>query len=219
MPVLREIKKQGVTLVAILNTHHHHDHVGGNLEILRCFPKLKVYGHESDRNRIPGQTEFLKATDQISIGNLAGSITHNPGHTTGAVTYYFEESAFTGDTLFAAGCGRLFEGTAPQMYESLNHVIGNHAPTTKIYFGHEYTEKNLKFALSLEPDNPAIQDRLKIVQTMRNTGQPTTPTTLKEEFKTNPFMRCQDIEIQAAVLKAEPDHDLTPHLYFGCFGA
>jgi len=214
IPVIREIEAQAVTLVAILNTHHHVDHVNGNLAILRRFPKLKVYGHASDIKRIPGQTEFLEERDPVRIGNLTANITHNPGHTTGAITYYFEGSAFVGDTMFAAGCGRLFEGTPAEMHESLNHIIGDHDASTKIYFGHEYTENNLKFALSLEPDNLETQERLKRVQAVRKAGQPTTPTTLKEEFQTNPFMRCERPTIQAAVQKIEPDNDLSPFEVF-----
>jgi len=123
-PVRKEIKRQNVKLTAILNTHHHWDHVGGNKELKGDYSELKIYGHASDRGRIPEQTEFLKNGDGVRFGEQSGSFLHNPGHTSGAITYVFGKTAFTGDTLFAGGCGRLFEGTPAQMYDSLNFNIG-----------------------------------------------------------------------------------------------
>lgn len=209
-PVLRAIQEHHVDLVAIFNTHHHWDHVGGNAALLDVYPNLNVYGHVSDKGRIPGQTVFLKDQQPIALGLLSGHITHNPGHTTGAITYYFNDAAFTGDTLFAAGCGRLFEGNAADMYTSLNQAIGGNAPTTKLYFGHEYTENNLRFALSVEPNNIAVQQKLKKVQALRAQNMETTPTTLAEEWATNPFMRCDSKDIQATVRQHDPDNSLEP---------
>lgn len=200
-PVLREIQNLGVQLAAILNTHHHWDHVGGNDELLNHYPHLAVYGHASDKGRIPGQTVFLEEGDKVAVGKLNGSLTHNPGHTTGAITFYFEDAAFTGDTLFAAGCGRLFEGTPQDMYISLNKKIGGRAPETRLFFGHEYTESNLRFALTMEPNNQAIQNRLAEVRELRAKGLPTTPSTLAQEWATNPFMRCDSTELQATAQK------------------
>ncbi len=204
-PVLRQIEALRVDLVAILNTHHHWDHVGGNEALCARYGALRVYGHASDRGRIAGQTEFLEADDRLEIGQLVGTLTHNPGHTRGAVTYYFEDAAFTGDTLFGSGCGRLFEGSPADMYDSLCLQIGRHPSNTRIFFGHEYTEANLRFALSVEPDNSAIQAKLAAVRALRAQGAFTCPSTLADEFATNPFMRCDQAGVIAAAMAAEPD--------------
>lgn len=209
-PVLAMVEQLGVTLTTIFNTHHHHDHVGGNKGLLKRFPQLKVWAHARDSGMIPGQTEFLEEGDPVSFGQLKGSFTHNPGHTNGAVSYYFEDCAFTGDTLFAAGCGRLFEGTPADMYRSLYQKIGAFPPQTKIYFGHEYTENNLRFALSVEPDNEHVQKKLQETRELRARGQFTTPSTLASEWATNPFMRCDRPGIQATVKQNEPGNDLSP---------
>lgn len=209
-PVWKEIQKQVVNLVAILNTHHHWDHVGGNAELLQHLPDLKVYGYHSDKGRIPGQNVFLEETDKVRVGNLEAHLTHNPAHTTGAISYYFEDTVFTGDTLFAGGCGRIFEGTPEDMYRSLNEKIGNHSPATQVYFGHEYTENNLKFAQSVEPGNPWVQKKLEETQKLRRAGKFTTPSTLASELRTNPFMRCDSREIQETVKRHEPQNDLSP---------
>jgi len=209
-PVIEAVEKLDVALTAILNTHHHWDHVNGNEALLEKYPNLKVFGHASDRGRIPGQTEFLEEGDAVRFGAQSGTITHNPGHTTGAVTFYFGQNAFTGDTLFAAGCGRLFEGTPADMHVSLNQKIGGHDPETKLYFGHEYTANNLKFALSVEPGNQKAREKLARVEALRAKGEYSTPTTLAEEWDTNPFMRCDSLEIQEAVRRADPGNDLAP---------
>ncbi len=209
-PVIAEVERTGVKLVAILNTHHHWDHVNGNPKLIDTYPNLRVYGYASDRGRIPGQTEFLDEDHSFAFGKLSGHITHNPGHTTGAITFYIEGCAFTGDTLFAAGCGRLFEGTPADMYASLNQKIGDHGDETLLYFGHEYTEANLKFALHLEPGNQRITERLAKVTELRKTGAFTTPSTLAEEWATNPFMRCDNPEVIAAVQRADPGNDGSP---------
>lgn len=209
-PVIAAIEEHGLTLTTILNTHHHYDHVGGNEELCQRYGKLNVYGYHADRGRIPQQTAFLKDGDPVRFGNQHGSFTHNPGHTTGAVTYYFGDKAFTGDTLFAGGCGRLFEGSPAEMYESLNLKIGSHPPDTKLYFGHEYTQKNLEFALTVEPDNQALHAKLEKVKEQRRHGYFTTPTTVADEFATNPFMRCDALQVKETVKKVEPNNDLSP---------
>lgn len=213
-PVWKVIQSSNVQLVAILNTHHHWDHVGGNEELLEKISDLKIYGHDSDKGRIPGQNNFLTESDTVTIGELNGTITHNPGHTTGAITYYFEDSMFTGDTMFAAGCGRIFEGSPQQMYQSLNQTMLPHASSTKVYFGHEYTENNLKFALSIEPQNQKISERLEQVRQLRQSGQFTTPSTLAAEIETNPFLRCDSPELQKSIRQHEPSNDLTPTSVF-----
>ena len=208
-PVRKEIKRQNVKLTAILNTHHHWDHVGGNKELKADCPDLKIYGHASDRGRIPEQTEFLKDGDQVLFGEQSGSFLHNPGHTSGAITYLFGKTAFTGDTLFAAGCGRLFEGTPEQMHDSLNNRIGKLPDLTELYFGHEYTENNLRFALSVESGNTEINKKLADIKVLRSSGKFSTPTTIAEEKLTNPFLRCTSAEIKATVKSRDPDNDLT----------
>lgn len=209
-PVLQAVNDAGVTLTAILTTHHHWDHVGGNKKLVQAFPDLIVYGFGGDRDRIPKQTVFLTEGDTVQVGNLVGTISHNPGHTTGAITYYFGDAAFTGDTLFAAGCGRLFEGDAADMKRSLNDVIGSHPPETRLFFGHEYTASNLAFALSVEPDNQAVQDKLAWARKCGEEGVFTTPSTIADERATNPFMRLDSPTIQETVRTEEPDNDLAP---------
>ncbi|MCH2265804.1 MAG: hydroxyacylglutathione hydrolase [SAR324 cluster bacterium] len=209
IPVQKAVQQHGVRLTAILNTHHHWDHVNGNQVLKANFPELKIFGHESDRGRIPEQTEFLKNGDSVRFGEQSGTFLHNPGHTSGAVTYVFGKTAFTGDTLFAAGCGRLFEGTPAQMYDSLNLQIGGLPDETELYFGHEYTEANLRFALSVESGNAEIQNKLTAVTELRSSGKFSTPTTLAEERRTNPFMRCSSAEIHASVKSKEPGHNLS----------
>ena len=209
IPVKKAVEKFDVQLTSILNTHHHWDHVGGNKELKSEYPNLRIYGHESDRGRIPGQNVFLSNGDKVFFGEESGYFIHNPGHTSGAITYVFENTAFTGDTLFAAGCGRIFEGTAEQMYDSLNNHIGKLHDKTRVYFGHEYTETNLNFALTVEPENIYIQKRLLQVKSLRSSGRFSCPTTIEEEKKTNPFLRCSSPEIRETVTSKNPKIELS----------
>ncbi len=209
-PVIAAVEQAGVKLVAILNTHHHWDHIGGNKELLRRYPGLKVYGHKSDKGRIDGQTEFLDTGDRFVLGKLEVRVLHNPGHTSGAVSYVIDDCVFTGDTLFAAGCGRLFEGTPQMMYDSLNKIIGGLPERTRVYFGHEYTENNLRFAAEVEPDNRDVAAKLARVREMRRAGRFTTPSTLAEEWRTNPFMRVEQPGILATVKRAGGSGGLSP---------
>jgi hydroxyacylglutathione hydrolase len=198
-PVLAALGGLGLTPVAILATHHHVDHVGGNEGMLARYPYLKVFGHRSDRGRIPGQTEFVDDQQEFDVAGLGVKALHIPGHTLGAVAYVAEGAAFTGDTLFAAGCGRLFEGSAAQMYESLNVTLGSLPDDTRIYCGHEYTVSNLKFAETLEPNNPEIARKLAWANALRAKGEPTLPSTLREEKLTNPFLRVAEADVVAKV--------------------
>lgn len=209
IPIKKAVKENGVKLTTILNTHHHWDHVGGNQELKTEYRDLKIFGHESDRGRIPEQNIFLKSGNKVFFGEESGTFLHNPGHTTGAITYVFSKNAFTGDTLFAAGCGRLFEGSPKEMYNSLNFQIGNLPDETKLFFGHEYTENNLKFSLSVEPGNKTIQKKLIRTKSVLESGGFTTPTTLGEEKETNPFLRCSSAEICATVKSKEPENNLS----------
>ena len=207
-PVLRRVEEEKVTLVAILNTHHHRDHTGGNAELLSG-RALEVYGHKSDQARIPGLTRGLDEGDEVRVGELVGRVLFIPGHTTGHVAYLFGNNLFCGDTLFTAGCGRLFEGTADQMHASLTKLTAL-PDETKVYCGHEYTESNLRFAMTLEPKNHKLISRFERVQALRSRGAPTVPSTLEEEKQTNPFLRWDSKEIQANMKMSAPDLRMDP---------
>ena len=144
-PIFSEIESFSVRLKAIYCTHHHADHIGGLEDFLGEFPGLNVYGHESDKRRIRGLNCLLTDNSKIRIGNIEGHVMHTPGHTSGGLCYKIEDALFTGDTLFGAGCGRLFEGTPSEMYDALNSRIKPMSPLTKVYFGHEYTARTSSF--------------------------------------------------------------------------
>src|ERR1043166_8000831 len=207
-PVLRRVEQENVNLEAILNTHHHRDHTGGNEGLLAKQP-LKVYGSKTDLGRIPGLTDGVEEGDEIQIGELCGKVLFIPGHTTGHVAYLFGNSLFCGDTLFTAGCGRLFEGTPEQMQVSLKKLMAL-PDNTKVYCGHEYTESNLRFAMSIEPKNPKLASRFERVQGLRSRGTPTVPSTMEEEKQTNPFLRWDSKELQATVKSVNPNTALDP---------
>ena len=207
-PVLSRVEKEKVTLKAILNTHHHRDHTGGNSGIL-SHARLEVYGHKNDKDRIPGMTHPVNESDEITIAGLKARVLFIPGHTTGHVAYLFGRNLFCGDTLFTAGCGRLFEGTAEQMLASLEKLM-RLPEDTLVYCGHEYTEKNLEFALTVEPNNPKLSERMKKVRALRARGLPTVPSTMAEEKETNPFLRWDSREIQENLKKRFPDLPLNP---------
>ena len=207
-PVSRRIEQEKVTPVAVLNTHHHRDHTGGN-EGLLARHQLKVYGHKSDHARVFGITDGVDEGEEIQIGELRGKVFFIPGHTTGHVAYLFENNLFCGDTLFTAGCGRLFEGTPAQMQASLQKLMAL-PDNTKVYCGHEYTESNLRFAMSVEPKNPKLVSRFERVQRLRARGVSTVPSTMEEEKQTNPFLRWDSKEIQASVKSNAPQAPLDP---------
>jgi hydroxyacylglutathione hydrolase len=203
-------EREGVTLVSILSTHHHHDHVGGNDELIALLadPNLKVFGYAGDSKRIPGITDPLDDRDTLLVGSLKATAIFIPAHTRGHLAYWFEAdgAVFTGDTLFAGGCGRLFEGDAPQMKASLERLAGL-PDDTAVYCGHEYTQGNLKFAATLEPGNEALARRMVEVDALRSNGTPTVPTTIALEKATNPFLRSDSPELRASVLAQVTDLD------------
>ena len=180
----------------ILNTHHHADHVDANLELKKKYSS-KILGSYSDKNRIPGIDSLLKENQKQKIGNLEFEVIFVPGHTKGHIAFFFskEKVVFTGDTLFSLGCGRIFEGTHKEMLNSLNKI--KNLPTdTKIYCGHEYTRSNLNFCLAYDPDNTFLKEReIDVVKKLKS-NQPTIPTTLGQEIRTNIFLRCNDPEIK-----------------------
>jgi hydroxyacylglutathione hydrolase len=204
-PVLAEVDRRGARLVAVLATHHHFDHVGGNLDLLAARPGLQVHGSADDAPRIPGITQRLGDGDPVAVGSLRGRAIMIPAHTSGHVAYHFptEAAVFTGDTLFAGGCGRLFEGDAAQMMRSLGRLSAL-PDATRVYCGHEYTEKNLRFAAELEPGNRALADKLGRVRALRRDGKPTVPSTIAEEKATNPFLRMDSPELAASVRARVP---------------
>jgi hydroxyacylglutathione hydrolase len=183
------LDREGVALSAIWLTHHHWDHVGGVAELVG--PGVEVVAHDSDRSRLPNVTHGVTDGDTIALGPLTARIIHNPGHTLGAITYVIEGCAFTGDTLFGAGCGRVFEGTMEMMYASLRK-LAQLPPDTRVYFGHEYTASNLEFAAHVEPDNEQVTARARALPA------PSTPSTIALELATNPFLRARDVAEFAA---------------------
>jgi hydroxyacylglutathione hydrolase len=203
-PVEAAVARAKGRLTAIFATHHHHDHVGGNDAVLERHPGLRIFGYETDRGRIPGQTEFLRDGEAFRWSSTEFRALHIPGHTLGAVAYLAGDAVFTGDTLFLAGCGRLFEGTPAMMFRSLNEVLGALDPRTRVYCGHEYTLSNLAFALSVEPGNTKVAERLAKSRSLRARGEPTVGSFLSDERETNPFMRCASAEIRRSV-KLDPE--------------
>ncbi|MGB7443936.1 MAG: hydroxyacylglutathione hydrolase [Coleofasciculaceae cyanobacterium] len=209
-PVLRFLAELDAKLVAIFNTHHHLDHVGGNRQLIQRFPNLQVYGGEQDRGRIPGQQMFLKEGDRVNFADRLGEVLFVPGHTKGHIAYYFPPTGtdetgelFCGDTLFAGGCGRLFEGTPAQMVNSLSK-LRSLPDQTRVWCAHEYTQKNLQFALTVDGDNPDLQSRLAEVEQVRRRKEPTVPSQLGIEKSTNPFLRWDQPVLQSTVKATEP---------------
>jgi hydroxyacylglutathione hydrolase len=209
-PVIAAVEAARVRLVAIWNTHHHWDHVGGNEELAKKYGVKSVYGHVSDEGRVPGQTKKLSEGDRFTHGVHDVTILHIPGHTTGAIAYVVRAlgeapMVFTGDTLFIGGCGRLFEGTPAMMHASLSKLAAL-APETRVYCGHEYTEANLRFAAHVEPSNASIAAAQKRAKETRERGEPTVPGTIGEELRTNPFLRVTSAEIRSKLdIAAEAD--------------
>ncbi|MEG4105628.1 hydroxyacylglutathione hydrolase [Microcoleus sp. S13_C5] len=209
-PVLQQLISLGAELTAIFNTHHHSDHVGGNQQLIDRFPQIKVYGGAEDRGRIPGQQVFLQAGDHVEFAGRSAEIFFVPGHTKAHIAYYFPPSnpgeigeLFCGDTLFAGGCGRLFEGTPTQMLASLGQ-LRNLPDSTRVWCAHEYTLNNLQFALSVDGDNPDLQQRFAEVKEARSRSQPTIPSSIGLEKSTNPFLRWDFPNIQSVAKTRDP---------------
>ena len=183
----QELEKRGWTLTHILNTHHHGDHVGGNSELKTN--GVKVYGPANDGN-IPGMDHPLSGEETFHFGGAEARVIDVGGHTVGHIAYYFpeEKTAFVGDSLFALGCGRMFEGTAPQFWSSLKRLRDLPDDTT-IFCAHEYTEANAAYAMSVEPGNELLVKRVEEIKDKRSRGEPTVPSLLGEEKLTNPFLR------------------------------
>jgi hydroxyacylglutathione hydrolase len=203
-PVLKRVTSQAARVTKILSTHHHPDHSMANPELARHFG-VPVFGHVSDRDRLPGFTSGVEEGDVVEVGRQRARVLHIPAHTRGHVAYVFDDAAavFCGDTLFAAGCGRLFEGTPEMMFAAMRK-LGALPDPTRVYCGHEYTLSNLRFATQVEPENAAVKRALERVRALRARAaadwhdatpeEMTVPTTIGEERETNPFLRAASAE-------------------------
>ncbi|CAM8350694.1 putative hydroxyacylglutathione hydrolase [Candidatus Methylopumilus planktonicus] len=188
-PVISALERKNLNLVAILITHHHADHIGGVMALQEKYPHIKIFAPQKDKYDFVNIS--LKNGDEINIPELQINykIIEIPGHTRGHIAYYDKKNLFCGDTLFACGCGKIFDGTHEQMYNSLKKISAL-PKDTKIYCAHEYTKKNITFALSLDPDDTNLKLRKALVSNMKNT----IPSSLEEELKTNPFLKCTSLE-------------------------
>ena len=218
-PVVSRVEKLGVRVVKVLSTHHHPDHSAANPELAARYG-VPVFGHVSDAQRLPGFSNGLSEGDRVAIGRLSAEVLFIPAHTRGHIAYVLPGAVFCGDTLFAGGCGRLFEGTPAMMHEALNVKLARLPDETRVYCGHEYTENNLRFAQTLEPSNPELRERIARVRAARASvasdwhaaaeAEMTVPSTLAEERATNPFMRAHSAELVASVRARVPDAPTDP---------
>ena len=193
-PIVDYLKNKNIKLKYILNTHHHFDHIGGNEYLKKKFGSI-VVGFKKDINRIPEIDVLLEDNQIWKAENFKAKIIHIPGHTTGHICFHFfqEKLVFTGDTLFSLGCGRIFEGTYKEMFESLNK-IKSLPEETKVYCGHEYTLSNLKFCIKYNPENQNLKKKAENIKKKIDNGLPTIPSTIKDELECNIFLRANDLE-------------------------
>ena len=206
-PIITYLKKQNLKLDYILNTHHHYDHIGGNIELKKLY-NAKVIGFVGDKHRIPGIDITLEDNVKWIFGESSVKILHIPGHTLGHICFFFENEkiAFTGDTLFSLGCGRIFEGDHQQMLTSLNK-IKKLPKNTKIYCGHEYSYKNAEFCMKYDDDNIDLKKKFEKIKQLRSNNLPTLPTTLEEELKSNIFLRCNQNDLKVKLnMKNQEDY-------------
>ena len=205
-PVIDRVQQTDARVTQVLSTHHHPDHAMANSELAVHFGGVPVRGHTSDADRLEGFTQGVDEGDTVTVGRQTAQVLFIPCHTRGHVAYWFEEAEalFSGDMLFAAGCGRTFEGTAQMMFDALVGKLAKLPDATRVFCGHEYTETNLRFAASVDPDNADIAGKLEQVQTIRaraagdwhdaTPDEMTIPSTIGEEKRTNPFLRASDAE-------------------------
>jgi len=195
-PIISFLKKKKLKLNYILNTHHHYDHIGGNIELKKTY-NAKIVGFLGDKHRIPGIDITLKNNEKWNFGKNSVKILHIPGHTLGHICFFFEKKkiAFTGDTLFSLGCGRIFEGDHKQMLQSLNE-IKKLPKDTMIYCGHEYTYKNAEFCIKHDNNNINLKNKFEKIKKLRSKNLPTVPSSLEEELKANIFLRCDQNELK-----------------------
>jgi hydroxyacylglutathione hydrolase len=198
-PIIEAIEKAGGRLDVILLTHHHADHIAGVDEVRARF-KCQVVGAKADLHRLPKVDEAVQEGDTVRLGDATAQVIETPGHTRGQINYFFPDGGLllSGDTLFSLGCGRLIEGTAAEMFDSL-HKLAALPPDTLVCCGHEYTEANARFALAVDPDNKSLHEFVGKVEQLRAAGQPSVPSVLGEELKANPFLLAPDVDSFAAV--------------------
>jgi hydroxyacylglutathione hydrolase len=203
--VLDEVRRHGLKLMAVLSTHWHGDHTGGNSALAAKVAGIKIYGARAERGRIPALTNPVEDGDTVKVGRLVGQVLGIPAHTDGHVAYYFPslKALFCGDTLFIAGCGRVFEGQAATMVASLTKLAAL-PDDTQVFCGHEYTENNLRFALTVEPGNQALKKKYEWATAQRREKKWTIPSTIGEEKQTNPFLRTDSPEIRANLKRLKP---------------
>ncbi|MFY9627030.1 MAG: hydroxyacylglutathione hydrolase [Methylocystis sp.] len=204
--IAAEAKRLGWRLTHVLLTHHHLDHVQGVPALRSAFPGLVVVGAHKDAHRLNGVDVLVGEGDVVAIGPTLARVLETPGHTTGHLAYYFleDEAVFVGDTLFSLGCGRVFEGTMETMYNSLEK-LAELPDETRVYCGHEYTQANARFALTVDPENPMLAERAREVDELRSAGKYTLPTTIALERATNPFLRAEDQLVQTAMGMSDDD--------------
>jgi hydroxyacylglutathione hydrolase len=199
-PTLAALAERGWNLTDILITHHHADHIQGVPDVMVKFPKAKVWGPAKDTARIPFLDHQLKEGDTAGVGSLRANVIETPGHTLGHIAYHFREDAvaFCGDTLFSLGCGRVFETPLAVMWTSLAKLAALPGET-QVYCGHEYTQANGRFAISIEPGNSVLKARIEEIARLRAEGRPTVPTTIAAELAANPFLRVEEPAIRAVL--------------------
>ena len=193
-PIIKYLEKKNINLKYILNTHHHYDHVGGNQELKKKY-NARVIGYKGDKHRIPEIDTLVDDQEIWKQESFEAKIIHIPGHTLGHICFYFfnEEAAFTGDTLFSLGCGKIFEGSYEQMFNSLMKIKALPLKT-KIYCGHEYTKQNAKFCITHDKNNENLKNKIKIIDKKLENNLPTIPSTIKEELDCNIFLRSNKVE-------------------------
>jgi hydroxyacylglutathione hydrolase len=198
--IAAELDRMGWRLTDIWLTHHHLDHVQGVPGLKARWPQARVVGPRKDRLRIEGLDLEVGDGDRVTLGASAARVIEAPGHTTGHILYHFAEDAvvFVGDVLFSLGCGRVFETPMETMYASLEK-IAELPPETRVYCGHEYTQANARFALTVDPDNPLLRERAREVDALRRAGEATLPTTIARELAANPFLRAEEPGVQRAL--------------------
>ena len=193
-PIIDFVESNGIKLRYILNTHHHYDHINGNLELKKKYGS-KIVAFEKDKNRIPKIDIFVRDNEIWKADNFEAKIYHTPGHTRGHIAFHFfnEKKIFTGDTLFSLGCGRIFEGTFKEMFNSLSK-FKKLPKETEIYCGHEYTLQNSDFCVKYDPENSKLKNKIKKIKKKLNDNLPTVPTVLSEELECNIFLKAENLQ-------------------------